>query len=331
MDKIKIGQIGMGHNHGLEKMLTVRKFHELFEVVGIAEPDRRWELERGSRDGYADLKRMGIDELLSVKGLNAVLVESDIWDLVPYAQKCIDAGVHIHLDKPAGENIDEYEHLLAEAKRKRLTVQLGYMYRNNPAVRYCIEAVKCGSLGEIFEIDAVMSTQHPLKYRRWLENFKGGDMYIFGSHLIDLAVLIAGVPDKVVPYLKQTNFNGTRCSDNCFALLEYRKATAAIRTTSVEINGYGRRQLVVCGEKGTIEIKPMERPTICTISLDSFSSPYKDRKRTVELPEPEGRYDDMIKDFAGMIRGEIENPYNYDHELAVHRVILKASGLLSNR
>ena len=34
---IKIGQIGIGHNHGEAKMLTVRKFPELFEVVGFAE------------------------------------------------------------------------------------------------------------------------------------------------------------------------------------------------------------------------------------------------------------------------------------------------------
>ena len=33
-DKIRIGQIGIGHNHGEAKMLAVRKFPELFEVVG---------------------------------------------------------------------------------------------------------------------------------------------------------------------------------------------------------------------------------------------------------------------------------------------------------
>ena len=33
MERIKIGQIGIGHNHGAEKMTTVRKFPELFEVL----------------------------------------------------------------------------------------------------------------------------------------------------------------------------------------------------------------------------------------------------------------------------------------------------------
>ena len=36
---IKIGQIGIGHNHGAAKMNAFRKFPELFEVVGVAEED----------------------------------------------------------------------------------------------------------------------------------------------------------------------------------------------------------------------------------------------------------------------------------------------------
>ena len=44
---IKIGQIGIGHNHGEAKMKAVRKFPELFEVVGFAEENEAaWELIR---------------------------------------------------------------------------------------------------------------------------------------------------------------------------------------------------------------------------------------------------------------------------------------------
>jgi predicted dehydrogenase len=322
--KIVIGQIGMGHNHGSAKMQTVRKFPELFNVVGIAEPDEKWVKARGNIDAYSGLRMMSIEELLSTKGLDAVLVETDVWNLVPVGQKCIDAGVHIHLDKPAGENIKEYEKLLSDAKSKKLVVQLGYMYRYNPAVKYCFEAVESGMLGEIFEIDAVMSTEHSASYRKWLENFKGGSMYIFGCHLIDLIVKMIGMPDRIVPFLKKTCFDGTQSYDNGFAVLEYEKATATVRTASTEVNGYGRRQLVVCGRKGTIEVKPLENPTILTISLTDFSEAYADRKKTIELPEQTGRYDDMIKDFAKMIRGETENPFTYEHELLIHRATLMA-------
>ena len=35
MRKVKVGQIGIGHNHGEGKMLAFRKFPELFEIVGF--------------------------------------------------------------------------------------------------------------------------------------------------------------------------------------------------------------------------------------------------------------------------------------------------------
>ena len=47
MKKIRIGQIGIGHNHGEAKMQAVRKFPELFEVIGYAEENERWIEKRG--------------------------------------------------------------------------------------------------------------------------------------------------------------------------------------------------------------------------------------------------------------------------------------------
>ena len=46
MKKIKIGQIGIGHNHGSEKMRALRAHPDVFEVVGVTEPDPRWQIGR---------------------------------------------------------------------------------------------------------------------------------------------------------------------------------------------------------------------------------------------------------------------------------------------
>lgn len=42
MKKIKLGQIGIGHNHAEGKMLAAQKFPELFEVIGYAETNEEW-------------------------------------------------------------------------------------------------------------------------------------------------------------------------------------------------------------------------------------------------------------------------------------------------
>lgn len=322
MNKIKIGQIGIGHNHGEAKMLAVRKFPELFEVVGYAEENQRWIEKRGNNSGYEGLSYLSVEEVIEKS--DAILLESDVWDLTKYAKMCVDAGKHIHMDKPASGTLEEYKYILDTAKEKNLVVQLGYMYRYNPAVLKCFEHIKNGDLGEIYSINAEMSTFHPIEYRKWLTNFGGGIMYILGSHLVDLIVYMLGEPKKVTSFLKRTGLDGVDFEDNNLAVLEYDKALARIFVSSVEVNGFGRRQLMVSGSKGTVNICPLERPITMTYSDTSIADKtYEDRKITVSFEDntADGRYDDMMQDFYAYIKGTKQNPFTYKHDFLVQRVL----------
>ena len=322
MNKIKIGQIGIGHNHGEAKMAAVRKFPELFEVVGYAEENERWVGKRGLLPAYKGLPRLSVDEI--IEGSDAILVESDVWDLTKYAQLCIDAGKHIHMDKPASGTLQEYKHLLDTAKDKSLVVQLGYMYRYNPAVLDCIERIKRGELGEIYSVNAEMSTFHPAEYKKWLKNFGGGIMYILGSHLVDLIVYILGEPQKITSFLKHTGLDGVDVDDNNLAVLEYEKALARIFVSSVEVNGFGRRQLMVSGSKGTVNICPLERPVMMTYSNTEIADAiYEDKKQIIAFEDDmvSGRYDKMMMDFYAYIKGTKQNPFTYEHDHLVQRVL----------
>lgn len=321
---IKIGQIGIGHNHGEAKMLAVRKFPELFEVVGYAEENEDWIKKRGGFKGYYGLKRLSVDEVIEKS--DAVLVESDVWDLTKYAKKCIDAGKHIHMDKPASGTLEEYKALLDTAKTKNLIVQLGYMYRCNPSVIKCLEYIKNGDLGEIYSINAEMSTYHTVDYKKWLTNFDGGIMYILGSHLVDLIVYILGEPDKITSFLKHTKLDNVDFEDNNLAVLEYEKALARVFVSSVEVNGWGRRQLVVSGSKGTVNIMPIENKCTMTYAdLNISTMPYEDMKQSINIKDipKDCRYDDMMRDFYAYIQGTKKNPFSYEHEYLVQKVLYK--------
>lgn len=327
MKKIKLGQIGIGHNHGESKMKAARRFPELFEIVGFAEENERWVEKRGKNAGYEGLNRMSVDEVISKS--DAILVESDVWDLTKYAKMCVDAGKHIHMDKPAGGTLEEYKALLDTAKQKDLVIQLGYMYRYNPAVQKCLEHIKNGDLGEIYSINAEMSTFHPVDYKRWLTNFGGGIMYILGSHLVDLIVYMLGEPNKVTTFLKQTGLDGIDFADNNLAVLEYDKALARIFVSSVEVNGYGRRQLVVSGSKGTVNICPLENPIRMTYSDTSLTDKtYADVHVDVHVEDhtANGRYDDMMQDFYAYIVGSKQNPFTYEHDYLVQKVLSEIVG-----
>jgi len=325
-ERIKLGQIGIGHNHASAKMATFRRLADQYEVVGVVEPSPEWRKRRGNDPAYRDLTWMTEEQLLGIKGLKAVAVEVDPGDdhLMSIAGRSIDAGMHIHLDKPGGESFSAFKKVLDEAGRRNLTVQLGYMYRNNPAMQFCFRAVREGWLGQVFEVHCVMSKMQPLDYRKWLSQFHGGTMFIFGCHLIDLVVTMLGKPDRIVPFQRQTR-SDVKLYDNGLAVFEYPRTTVTIRTAALEVEGYQRRQLVVCGDEGTIDIHPLE-PSKLRLALakprDSFKRGYQD----VPLPKMPGRYDEQLIEFAQIIRGERANPYPLEHELMVQETLLAASG-----
>ncbi|MBQ6678737.1 MAG: Gfo/Idh/MocA family oxidoreductase [Lachnospiraceae bacterium] len=330
MKKIRIGQYGIGHNHGEEKMKSFRRFPELFEVVGVCEPDEKWRAARGALPGYAGLRFLTEEEFFSA-GLDAALVETDVPDLDRAAKKCLDHGLHIHMDKPGGEDIAEFTDVVNTARDKGLILQMGYMYRYNPVIRYAIDLAKSGALGEIFEIDTQMSTAHPAAYREWLSrSFRCGTMYIFGCHLIDMIFQVLGTePEDVVSFIKETLPQDVPLADNALAVLTYPHASCTVRTSSREVNGYGRRQLVICGSEGTVEVKPLEGPSTVSVSFKKDLPPtYKDTRTFLTgFPEQEGRYDEQAKDFYAYVRGEKENPFDYDYEIALQRATLLACGI----
>ena len=140
--KIRIGQIGIGHNHGDGKMDAFRKFPERFEVVGFSEDNPAWLERRGNLPCYSGLQRMPVEELLDE--CEAIIVETEVPNLTKTAAMCVERGKHIHMDKPASGTLEEFKHVLDTAKAKNLVMQMGYMYRYNPAVLKTIELIREG-------------------------------------------------------------------------------------------------------------------------------------------------------------------------------------------
>ena len=325
--KIKAGQIGTKHAHASGKIAAMRKLSDDYEVVGVVEPDEAQRKRVENSGPYKDVPFMTQEELLNIKGLQVVTVETEVRDLVPTAARCIDAGVHIHLDKPAGESLLAFRKLLDAATKKKLTVQMGYMLRYNPAFQLCYTAARKGWLGELFEGHAVMSKTVGAGERKKLAEYPGGTMFELGCHIIDSMVYVMGKPLKVTPYTRKTKPQQDDLADNQPAVLEYEKATATVRSALIEYMGGNRRQFVICGTEGTIDIRPLEPPKL----LVAFAKPHEDFKtgyQEIALPKTGGRYDGEFIDLAKIVRGEKQVDFSPEHDLAVHETVLRASGVM---
>jgi predicted dehydrogenase len=265
------------------------------------------------------------EQLLAVPGLQAVLVETRVGDLLRTAEACVNAGKHVHIDKPAGESLPQFRRILTAATKQKLLVQMGYMYRYNPAVELLREMVRRGWLGEIFEAHAVMSKVVPPAERRRLSDFRGGMMFELGCHILDLVVGILGRPREVTPFIQHSSRLDDKLNDNMLAVLTYPRATATLRASAMEVEGGQRRHLVVCGSEGTFHIQPLDNPS-ARVALSRERSTYKPGYQDIRFPRYT-RYVADAADMARIIRGEKTSDFSPDHDLNVQETLLRACSM----
>ena len=321
--RIKIGQIGVSHAHASK--LGVYRASDDYEVVGVFEPDEKLRQRAESDPTFQGLKWLTREELLATPGLQAVLVETRVRDLLVNARICVDAGMHVHIDKPAGESLADLKQILEIATQKQLLVQMGYMFRYNPGVVLLREFLNNGWLGEVFEVHTVMSKVVGAEDRKSLAEYPGGSMFELGCHVLDLVIGILGAPQKVSAFPRHSSASQDALLDNMLAVLEYPRATATVRSSVIEINGGARRHLTVCGTEGTFHIQPLDNPT-AIITLSKPQGTYKAGTQETPLPKYT-RYVDDARDMARIIRGEKPSDFPPPHDLAVQTALLQACGM----
>lgn len=325
--KIKVGQIGVTHAHA-NKLEVYRRSPD-YEVVGIVEPDSDRRLMAEKQAPFKDLKWMTREELLNVPGLQAVLVETEVKDLLDNAEVCVQAGKHIHLDKPAGQSLPQFRRIQDLAAKQKLMIQLGYMYRYNPGYILLRDLMKVGWLGDIFEVHAVMSKIVDAETRKGFAQFSGGIMFELGGHVLDLVIGVLGPPDRVTGYNRHSSPLDDGLLDNMLAVLEYPQAVATVKSAAVEVEGGARRQLTVCGSEGTLHIQPLDNPS-ARLALSKPRGNYRAGYQEIKLPKYE-RYVDDAADMAKCLRGEKSFEYSYAHDLSVQTSLLTACDMPLDR
>lgn len=333
MRKIKIAQIGTsGNSHGMDIFNTLKKQTDIYEIVGYALPENEREKFPERMAAFEGYREMTVEEILNDPEIEVVTVETEEIYLTKYAQMVADHKKHMHMEKPGGTSLEAFEKLIATVKANGTVFHTGYMYRYNPVIRDLMKRIKAGELGEIISVEAQMNCIHPLKVRQWLEAFPGGMMFFLGCHLVDLILQIKGEPENIIPLNKCTGLEGVTAQDFGMAVLEYPNGISFAKTNATEIGGFARRQLVVNGTKGTVEINPLEvyppdsgYPALLTESNEYTSTNWGDRG-VKKISERFDRYETMMATFAQMVRGGIENPYTYDYELMLFKTVLKCCG-----
>ncbi len=332
--KVRVVQWGMRHEHAEGKFHSLRKLPDDYELVGIIDDRASKTLcEDRNFKVYDGVPRLTPEQLWADKSIQCVFVEVTNDDLIPVAWQVAEHGLAMHLDKPCGQDFAPFEALMAFCERRGIPVQIGYMFRVNPAIRFCTKAVQEGWLGDVISIEVDMYHDYGSpNYNAYIASFKGGIMYNLGCHLIDcLLPMMPGLPTKAHVVRLPAPGDPANTGTNCVSVLEWPRATATVRSSRHA--ACSKRWLRIQGTKGAIDLCPIERfdgkPTKLELRLKADAGGYKKGTHVVDCGVQRDRYADQLKELADIVRGRRPNPPGqYAHDVAVHKVTLMACGML---
>lgn len=335
--KIRIIQIGTGHDHAFAAVDSLTKLTDLFEYLGFVVCEHDEAMYQKQEKHYRGLRRLTLEEALNRRDVDAVAVETYDHDLVRYAQLFVEKGVPVYMDKPGSQDPNDFDALLKSAKEKNVVLEIGYMYRFNPAVRWAKQIVDSGKIGTVYSVEAHMDCDHDPEKRLWLKDFRGGMTFFLGCHLVDLILRFQGIPDRIIPFNTATGYGDCPSEDVGMAVFQYPGGISFFKTSALEPGGFLRRQLVICGTEGTIVIEPLEHfvgtwgsyiDTKATLFLrgDAPRLAWNREGETVTFP-PFERYDPLFEEFFKLVSHEKEPDCSLEYESVLHRVLLNACGI----
>jgi predicted dehydrogenase len=151
MSRIPVGIIGCGY-WGPN---LIRNFSACpqTEVVAVydANPAR---LEAVARSfGHLNLVS-SIDQFLEQK-LQAVAIATPVSTHFALAERCLEAGLHVLVEKPLAANAQEARALVDLAQRRGRVLMVDHTYLYSNAVRRIKELVERGDLGNLYYVDSV--------------------------------------------------------------------------------------------------------------------------------------------------------------------------------
>jgi predicted dehydrogenase len=225
-ERIGVGFIGYGLI-GKRHVLDFKAQSDV-DMVGLAEVHRARkeeglaELGRGAR-GFSDFRR-----LLEQRDVQAVVISTpDHWHALQTMMACA-AGKDVYVEKPLTLFVREGRWMIEAARRHRRVVQVGTQQRSGAHFQRARELIQAGRLGTVHSVrmmafrnvmpgfgqpadsdppreldwDQWLGPAPERRYNRgrclyhfrWFWDYSGGQMTNLGTHALDMAHWVLGLP-----------------------------------------------------------------------------------------------------------------------------------------
>ena len=187
-----------------------------------------------SKEQYPDVRVLrSFDELITEPEIALVVVNTPDVTHYEYTKKALLAGKHVVVEKPFVFTVDEGRELIALAAEKSLKLCVFQNRRWDGDFLTIRKIVESGVLGRVVEFHSAYQ-----RYRNFInkDNWKEvadnrvGITYNLGSHMVDQAVTLFGMPEAVFAIIDKLR-DGTEVDDYYFIQLLYPQLKVSLRAS----------------------------------------------------------------------------------------------------
>ena len=342
MEKIRLGILGIGNQGTMYSKRILGGECPDFDLVAICDRNPKrisWAKENLS----ADITYFEHAETMMDSGMiDACIVAVPHYDHPKYAVACMERGIHVLVEKPAGVYTKQVRWMNEEAQKHNVVFGMMFNQRTNCVYRKMRELIQSGKYGNIRRTNWLITNWYrPQAYydsgdwRATWSGEGGGVLMNQCPHQLDLWQWICGMPVKVQAHMHYGKWHDIEVEDDVTAYVEYENgATGVFITTTGDAWGTNRfevqldkAKLVAEGEELTVWEYALSEPEFSRTNTSPFGRPDK-----IEVdPELDGentQHMGVIRAWGGAIlRGE---PLVAGGEEGIHGLTLANAMYLSD-
>jgi predicted dehydrogenase len=257
--KIKLGIIGIG-NMGSGHVKTIMKGDcPEIELAAVADtnPDR---IEWFKREISTEIPTFSdAIEMLDSGVIDSCLVAVPHYDHPKYAIECMNRGIHVLVEKPAGVYTKQVKEMNAVSEaHPEVVFGLMFNQRTNPMYRKIRELIQSGRFGQIRRTIWIVTNwyRHQAYYNSggWRATWKGEGGGVLSNqcpHQLDLWQWMCGMPVKVDCHMHFGKWHDIEVEDDVSTYVEYPNGATGVFIASTG-DAHGTNRLEIQMDKGRI-------------------------------------------------------------------------------
>jgi len=285
---------------------------------------------------HADLPGVRVvaspEEACALPFVDLVVIATPHDSHVRLAAMALGAGKHVVLEKPAATTLDEARELAKAAQNAPRVLAVFHNRRWDGDFLAVSDLLSRGVLGEISHFESHFDRFRPIVRDRWRERAGAGAglWYDLGPHLVDQALRLFGLPDRVTASFAAQRA-GAQTDDWAHVILDYGRRRVILHA-SVLVAAPPTR-FAVHGHAGSwikYGVDGQERRLIAALTPDAAGPPPDDERAVLidgvdgaqrEMPIPRGDYRQFYVQLAAALHGGGHNPVPLAEALPVIAVV----------